>query len=82
MSRIGILPLGRPTFDVSFAEACLARMLEALDRSGHEIVGPRELLFDAAQARRAVEALGSADEADIHLELEDGPDRRRRFRRS
>lgn len=65
MSRIGILPLGRPTFDVSFAEACLARMLEALDRSGHEIVGPRELLFDAAQARRAVEALKSEDAEQI-----------------
>ncbi|NRG19277.1 hypothetical protein HPQ64_16420 [Rhizobiales bacterium] len=57
MARIGILPLGRPTFDVVFAEENLARMLSALDTSGHEITGPRELLFDASAARDAVEAL-------------------------
>ncbi|MEL7214900.1 MAG: hypothetical protein AAGJ96_03050 [Pseudomonadota bacterium] len=47
MARIGILPLGRPTFDVPFAQDNLAGMLAALDSSDHEIVGPRELLFDA-----------------------------------
>ncbi|MXN65586.1 hypothetical protein GR183_11795 [Stappia sp. GBMRC 2046] len=57
MARIGILPLGRPTFDVPFAEENLARMLAALEASGHEIVGPGELLFDAPAARIAVEAL-------------------------
>ncbi len=57
MSRIAILPLGRPTFDVPFAEENLGKMLAALDASGHEIVGPRSLLFDAAEARAAVAAI-------------------------
>ena len=30
--KIGILPLGRPTFDVPFAREKLAAMLRALDR--------------------------------------------------
>lgn len=57
MARIGILPLGRPTFDVPFAEENLARMLAVLDTGGHEIAGPRALLFDASATREAVEAL-------------------------
>ena len=44
--KIGILPLGRPTFDVPFAEENLSAMLAALDGTGHELTGPRELLFD------------------------------------
>ncbi len=55
--KIGILALGRPTFDVAFAEEKLGRMLAALDRSGHEIAGPRELLFDAPTTRAAVDGL-------------------------
>ncbi|CTQ48228.1 L-fucose/L-arabinose isomerase family protein [Jannaschia donghaensis] len=48
--RIGILPLGRPTFDVPFAEEKLAAMLAVLDASDHEIVGPRTLLMEADAA--------------------------------
>ncbi|WP_270731054.1 hypothetical protein [Shimia sp. Alg240-R146] len=58
--KLGILPLGRPTFDVPFAEENLAAMLAALDATGHEIVGPRELLFDEAATRAGIEALVSA----------------------
>ncbi|MBA5775921.1 hypothetical protein H2509_02135 [Stappia sp. F7233] len=65
MARIGILPLGRPTFDVPFAEENLLRMLAALGRTGHEIVGSRSLLFDAAQAREAVTALKAAKPEQI-----------------
>ena len=47
--RIGILPLGRPTFDVPYAETHLAEMLAALDgwagARGHAVVGPRALLM-------------------------------------
>lgn len=57
MAPIGILPLGRPTFDVPFAEENLGRMLAALERTGREIAGSRSLLFDAAQTREAVAAL-------------------------
>lgn len=61
MSRIGILPLGRPTFDVPFAEEKLAGMLAALDNSGHDILGGRTLLFDAGTTKEALEALQQAD---------------------
>ena len=52
--KLGILPLGRPTFDVPFAEDKLDRMLRALDNSGHAVVGPRELLFDAPATETAL----------------------------
>ncbi|MEM9640763.1 MAG: hypothetical protein AAGA19_04625 [Pseudomonadota bacterium] len=57
MARIGILPLGRPTFDVAFAEEKLAGMLAALDATGHEIIGSRELLFDLQAAQDGLAAL-------------------------
>jgi hypothetical protein len=55
--RVGLLPLGRATFDVPFAEANLAAMLAALDRAGIETAGPRGLLFDADATRAAIAAL-------------------------
>ncbi|MGR3714339.1 MAG: hypothetical protein ACU0A6_14615 [Shimia sp.] len=58
--KLGILPLGRPTFDVPFAEENLVAMLAALDATGHKIVGPRELLFDEAATRAGIDALVSA----------------------
>lgn len=69
MSRIGLLPLGRPTFDVAFAEEKLAGMLSALDASGHEIVGPQSLLFDADATKAAFRELQSA-EPDLLLILQ------------
>ncbi len=65
--RVGLLPLGRPTFDVEFANAQLAAMLGVLDATGHEIVGPRELLFDADAAQKALKKL-AREEID-HLLL-------------
>lgn len=59
--RIGILPLGRATFDVAFAEENLQAMLAALDATGHELVGPRGLLFDEAATRAAIEEIKAAD---------------------
>ncbi len=58
--RIGILPLGRPTFDVPFAEERLAAMLSLLDRTGAEIAGPRALLFDAEATKAALADLRGA----------------------
>ncbi|MEJ1159995.1 L-fucose/L-arabinose isomerase family protein [Prosthecomicrobium sp. N25] len=55
--RIGVLPLARPTFDVPFAEAQAAAAFAALDATGHDLVGPRGLLFDAAATREALAAL-------------------------
>ena len=58
--RIGILPLGRPTFDVPFAEENLKAMLSALEATGHRIVGPRELLFDEQATRGGMAELEAA----------------------
>ena len=58
--KLGILPLGRPTFDVPFAEDNLAAMLSALDATRHEIIGPRELLFDEGATRAGMTELRAA----------------------
>ena len=55
--KIGVLPLGRPTFDVAFANEKLAAMIVALEGSGHTILGPRSLLFDADETRAALDEL-------------------------
>ncbi|MGI9390161.1 MAG: L-fucose/L-arabinose isomerase family protein [Boseongicola sp.] len=67
--KIGILPLGRPTFDVPFAEGKLKSMLQQLDASGHELVGPRTMLIDEDSARSAIENL-AATEVDQILILQ------------
>ena len=54
---LGILPLGRPTFDVPYAEEKLGAMIAALERLGHQIAGPRHLLFDADATRQALGTL-------------------------
>lgn len=58
--RIGLLPLGRPTFDVAYAEEKLGAMLGRIDAIGHEIIGPRSLLMDAAANAAALDALRAA----------------------
>ncbi|RST81530.1 hypothetical protein EJC49_23975 [Aquibium carbonis] len=60
IGRVGLLPLGRPTFDVPYAEEKLAAMLAALDRTGIETAGSRSLLFDADATRAAIGALKGA----------------------
>ncbi|MEM9428024.1 MAG: hypothetical protein AAGA32_00820 [Pseudomonadota bacterium] len=69
MARVGILPLGRPTFDVPFAEEGLAAMLARLDETEHEIVGPRRLLFDGEAAEAALDEL-EAEQIDRLLVLQ------------
>ena len=59
--KLGILPLGRPTFDVEFAEANLGAMLNVLKATGHEIVGPQTLLFDEASTLDAISVIKAAD---------------------
>ena len=66
MSRaIGILPLGRGTFDVAFAEKMLAGMLASLEQTGQRIVGPRALLFDADATRAAITDLKTQAITDL-----------------
>ncbi|KGF67102.1 hypothetical protein LL06_24220 [Hoeflea sp. BAL378] len=52
--RIGVLPLGRPTFDVPFAEEMLRGMLADLKASGHRLFGPDTLLMDAVATEAAM----------------------------
>ncbi len=63
--KIGILPLGRPTFDLPYAKEKLAAMLAQLDVSGHEIIGSRSLLMGPDDA-----ALGAVASADVLLILQ------------
>ena len=65
--RLAILPLGRPTFDVPFAEEKLTAMLAALDQSGHEIIGPRHLLFDAEQTQSAMDEIAGQNPDQLLL---------------
>jgi hypothetical protein len=65
--KIGILPLGRPTFDVEFAGRKLSAMLDCLAQTGHQVVGPRALLFDASATTQAISDL--QDAAIDHLLL-------------
>ncbi len=58
--KLGILPLGRSTFDVPFAEQKLEAMLAALDATDHQIVGPRTLLFDERATVAGIEQLQDA----------------------
>ncbi|MGR3344417.1 MAG: L-fucose/L-arabinose isomerase family protein [Paracoccaceae bacterium] len=58
--KIGILPLGRPTFDVGFAGQKLSQMLEKLADSDYQIVGPQALLLDEAETRVAIAGLSTA----------------------
>ncbi|MCC2690528.1 MAG: hypothetical protein K0S21_3331, partial [Rhizobiaceae bacterium] len=57
---VGILPLGRTTFDVPFAEEKLRLALLALEGSGYRLAGARGLLFDAKAARAAIAELQAA----------------------
>ncbi len=59
--KLGIIPLGRPTFDVPFAEKKLAAMLQVLDATGHDLIGPNELLFDENATGAAIKDLQAAD---------------------
>jgi len=57
--KIGVIPLGRPTFDVELAEKKLAQMLKKLAESGNEIIGSDTLLFDEPGTQQAMTELQS-----------------------
>lgn len=58
---IGVLALGRPTFDVAFAEEMLSGMLADLKATGHRLVGPESLLMDAASTEAAMAVVSAAN---------------------
>ncbi|MEM7473085.1 MAG: hypothetical protein AAF340_17185 [Pseudomonadota bacterium] len=67
--KIGLLPLGRPTFDVPYAEEKLGGMLADIDalasQQGHEVIGPRALQMEASP-----DALSDVASADLVLVLQ------------
>ncbi len=69
IETIAVLPLARPTFDVTFAEERLAAMLQALRATGKTLVGPGQLLMDGAAAEQALDSLEDAS-PDLVLVLQ------------
>lgn len=66
---IGVLALGRSTFDVDFALSRTDLAFRRLDATGERITGPRELLFDVDAAIAAFQSL-PLDEIDRLLILQ------------
>lgn len=66
----GVAALGRPTFDVPFAEDMMAKAFAAIEAAGIRAVGPRNLLYDAAAAEDAVAAITAAGKIDALLILQ------------
>lgn len=67
--RIGIVALGRQTFDVPFAEEILAQAWATLQTINAEFVGKPELLFDAAAVEAVIPEL-QAQPLDMLLLLQ------------
>lgn len=65
--RYGVAALGRPTFDVPFAEQKLAEAFDALESAGIAPVGPRTLLYDADAAKDAIDEIEADGDIDALL---------------
>lgn len=68
--RYGVVALGRSTFDVPFAEEMKAAAFAALDAAGIEVVGRRELMYDAESAAAAFDDIQAAGAIDLMLILQ------------
>lgn len=66
----GVVALGRPTFDVPFANEMMTRAFAALDSSGIRTVGARALQFDREAAARALDEIAAAGPVDLLLILQ------------
>ncbi len=66
----GVAALGRPTFDVPFAEEKLSAAFAAFEAAGIKTVGPRDLLYDAEAAERAVAEMTEAGAIDALVILQ------------
>jgi len=67
--RIGVLAVGRNTFDVSYANQIQTEALQGLNGLDVEIIGTQELLFDADAVRKALATL-KREHLDIILLLQ------------
>ena len=59
--KIGILALGRPTFDVQYAKERLTASLNYLSSTNHNIFGSCELLLDEQDALNEINKLKKED---------------------
>lgn len=66
----GVAPLGRPTFDVPFAEEMLGKAFAAFETAGVRTLGPRTLLYDAAAAQSALAEIAQAGPIDALVILQ------------
>jgi L-fucose isomerase-like protein len=66
----GVAALGRPTFDVPFAEDMMRRAFAAIEAAGVRAVGPQKLLYDAAAAQEAMTEIARAGKIDALLILQ------------
>ncbi|MEM6465585.1 MAG: hypothetical protein AAF679_03635 [Pseudomonadota bacterium] len=60
--KLGVLALGRPTFDVPYAQERLAAMWAALEAQDVDLVGTPELLMDADATLAALDEVRDADQ--------------------
>ena len=67
--RVGVVALGRPTFDVPYAEEVLASAWHTLETLDVDLIGKPELLFDADAVLAALPSL-KADALDMLLLLQ------------
>ena len=67
--HVGVLAVGRSTFDVSYAEEILGEALQTLDNLDIEFKGSRDLLFDAEAVTTALSLL-KKERLDIILLLQ------------
>lgn len=67
--RVGVLAVGRDTFDVPYAEEILAKAWQALTGLDVEVVGKKRILFDAEQVRTELSIL-KAQTLDLVLQLQ------------
>ena len=66
----GVVALGRPTFDLLFAEEIMTAAFAALDAAGIRTVGPKTLTLDKTAAERAMTEIKSAARVDMLLLLQ------------
>jgi len=66
----GVAALGRPTFDVPYAEEMMRKAFAAIEAAGIRAVGPQRLLYDAAAAQEALAEIARAGKLDAMLILQ------------
>ncbi|MFN3959006.1 MAG: L-fucose/L-arabinose isomerase family protein [Parvularculaceae bacterium] len=66
----GVAALGRPTFDVPYAEDMMRKAFAAIAAAGIRAVGPQRLLYDAAAAEEAMREIARAGRIDALLILQ------------